>query len=307
MKRFLIKTGLMVSPIILAALVMEILLRLIPNDYRLKRNYLDNHAADIETLVLGSSHSFAGFNPECMSTKAFNAAYISQALNYDVALFEKYQDQLISLKTIVLPMSYFTLYTTLEDGYEPWRLHKYVIYYGLDKAQTLSDYSELFSNKLNINLERLSSYYLRGVSNITATEKGWNFADNSAHAQDLVETGKAAALRHTKDIHSASIRATYKKNVEILKSIITWGKTHHVNIILVTTPAFETYRQNLNAEQLDETIETATALASAYDNCTYLNLLNDTNFVAKDYYDADHLAESGAQKLSLLLETYLKK
>ncbi len=64
MKRFVIKTIYISLPILVVAILMEILLRNTPNDYLFKKQYLDKHSSEIETLILGSSHSFYGFNPE---------------------------------------------------------------------------------------------------------------------------------------------------------------------------------------------------------------------------------------------------
>jgi len=86
-----------------------------------------------------------------------------------------------------------------------------------------------------------------------------------------------------------------------LNSIIKWCKDNNHKILLLTPPAFEPYRQNLNLEQLNTTIKTTSEVCSNYDNCTYMNLLSDTNFVSKDFYDADHLSEIGAKKLSRLI------
>ena len=64
---------------------------------------------------------------------------------------------------------------------------------------------------------------------------------------------------------------------------------------------FETYCQNLNLEQLNVTIKTITGICSNYNNCIYFNLLSDPNFVSEDFYDADHLSEIGAEKLSKII------
>ena len=76
----------------------------------------------------------------------------------------------------------------------------------------------------------------------------------------------------------------------------------NVKILLLTPPAFESYRMNLNPEQLDITIKTTTEICSKYDNCIYQNLLGDSNFVATDFFDADHLSEIGAKKLSEFID-----
>ena len=73
----------------------------------------------------------------------------------------------------------------------------------------------------------------------------------------------------------------------------------------MTPPAFKTYLKELNKRQLDLTIETAQGLASDYKNCVYLNLIKDTSFEAKDFYDADHLNEIGAKKLSLIVNNLI--
>ena len=58
MKEFLLKIlGISLSFLVIA-IIMEILIRDIPNDYQLKKEYLNNHANEIETLILGSYNYF---------------------------------------------------------------------------------------------------------------------------------------------------------------------------------------------------------------------------------------------------------
>ncbi|HRB69044.1 MAG TPA: hypothetical protein PLC92_02955, partial [Chitinophagales bacterium] len=77
---------------------LELLLRDIPNDYSFKKNYLNTNSNNIEVLFLGSSHIYYGINPEYISQKSFNAAHISQSLNFDLAILEKYKDRWTNLK-----------------------------------------------------------------------------------------------------------------------------------------------------------------------------------------------------------------
>lgn len=302
MKRFVIKTIYISLPILVVAILMEILLRNTPNDYLFKKQYLDKHSSEIETLILGSSHSFYGFNPEYFSSNTFNASHISQSLNYDFEILKKYQDQFKNLKTIILPISYFTLFGKLEAGSESWRVKNYIIYYDLNSSKSLIDYSEVLSNRINVNIKRIASYYLLGNSTISCSDLGWGTSYNSKNARDLAETGKTAAKRHTRDdINSDKYQEIFNDNILILNSIIQWCKKNNVSVLLLTPPAFETYRQNLNKEQLKIAINTTSDICSKYENCIYENLLNDTNFVAVDFFDADHLSEIGAKKLSELI------
>ena len=107
----------------------EVVLRNIPNDYIYKKKYLDVYSNEIETLVLGSSHSFYGVNPAFFFKNTFNASHISQSFDYDLEILEKYDGYLGELKTVVIPISYFSLFHKLESGSESWRIKNYIIYY----------------------------------------------------------------------------------------------------------------------------------------------------------------------------------
>ncbi len=280
---------------------MEILLRNIPNDYQRKKHYLDKHSHQIETLILGNSHSLYGLNPDYFSTKTFNASHITQTLYYDFEILKKYQEKLTNLKTVVLSISYFTLFSKLEVDPEYWRVKNYVIYYGLNSSKPLTDHFEVLGNRFDVNISRLIDFYIKGNPAILTTTSGWGTNYNSINAQDLIQTGSSAAKRHTKDdLYSDQCQEIFSENVGILNAIIRWANENDVTVLLFTPPAFESYRKRLNSEQLTTTIETTTEICSQYDNCIYRNFLDDPSFVPEDFYDADHMSEIGAEKLSKL-------
>jgi len=299
MKRFVSKTIYLSLPILVVAIIMEILLRNIPNDYLFKKEYLDKNSSQIETLILGNSHSFYGLDPLYFTSNTFNASHISQSLNYDFEILKKYQDKLNNLETIILPVSYFTFIGKLEASAESWRVKNYNIYYGMQSSKSLIDYSEVLSNQFNLNIMRLINHYMHGRTTVTCTQLGWGTSYNSKNAQSLVETGEIAVMRHTRyDTESEDYQEIFNENIRILHSIIQWCHENNVKILLLTLPAFETYIQHLNLHQLNTTIKITNEICSKYDNCIYENMLSDTNFVAADFYDADHLSEIGAAKLS---------
>ncbi|MBK8506870.1 MAG: DUF1574 family protein [Saprospiraceae bacterium] len=106
-------------------------------------------------------------------------------------------------------------------------------------------------------------------------------------------------MRHTKsDMDEDRLQYIFEDNVLVLNSIIKWCRGKNVKVVLVMLPAYETYRYHLDAEQLRRTVEESNQIASEHDNCIYLNLLEDGDFIAEDFFDADHLSEIGAKKLS---------
>ena len=63
MKKFLLYILKIILPILFFFLVLEIAIRNIPNDYKLKQKYLQQNTAEINTLILGSSHTYYGLKP----------------------------------------------------------------------------------------------------------------------------------------------------------------------------------------------------------------------------------------------------
>jgi hypothetical protein len=296
MKTFINNLLIFILPVIFLALASEVLIRLIPNDYILKKNYLDKNSDKIEVLILGSSHSFFGLNPVYFSNNCFNASYVSQSLDYDLEILKKYDNKWSKLKTVVLPVSYFSLFEKLKECSESWRVKNYTLYYKMKASKSFKEYSELLSSKLEIIIKRLNSYYIKGENPLSSSPLGWGNVYNSKDGKNLIETGKFAAKWHTYDDYHS-----YPEIVSTLQSIIRVCNKNNVRIILFTPPAYETYRDNLNKDQLNLTIQKSHDIANSYNNCTYINLLADTSFKATDFYDADHLNEIGAKKLSLLI------
>lgn len=297
MKKFIVKILILSLPIVLIGFILEYAIRSIPNDYLYKKEYLDTHSHEIQTLILGSSHSFYGINPICFNSRTFNASHVSQTLNYDLEIFKLYYKDFSKLETVILPISYFTLFSKLEQEVESWRCKNYVIYYGVDTANSIEDYSFILSNSLKQNIISLRKFYLSKKTKITCSKLGWGTTYNSKKNKDLEKYGKIAALRHTKDNYR-----NLKDNISTLNSILELCNNKGVKVLLFTPPAYKTYRGNLNKEQLDITIEIVEKLEIDYPNVKYINLLNNNKFKYFDFYDADHLNELGSAKLSNLLD-----
>ena len=108
MRKFLKKILLYALPIILMSVAMELLVEQIPNSYTYKRQYMEQHAAQVQTLVLGSSYAYDGIDAAQLPN-AFNLANSSQCFEDDYHLLAKYLPAMDSLKTVILPLSYSSL------------------------------------------------------------------------------------------------------------------------------------------------------------------------------------------------------
>lgn len=233
---------------------------------------------------------YRGVIPESLNLKAFNAAYVSQSVDLDCLIFDSYKENLINLKYLVLGMSYSSLFSALKDGKEKWRLKNYNLYYPFCLTLRPENYSELLSNTYAVNQKKITDYYFKNNNEIRSTKFG-NGAIN--REQNLEKTGVTAAKRHTK-----KKLLYYKYYLKKYDSIIKYCEAKNIKIIFLTTPAYISYTDNLDAHQLSQMNNVMDSLSSVYQNITWLNHLKNKQFIKNDFINADHLNIKGAKKLT---------
>jgi hypothetical protein len=286
-------------PITIGGVVFEVLLRRMPNDHKIKKEYLDHNAASIQTLILGNSHTFYGINPKFLTSKSFNAANISQPLYYDYLILRMYESKMTHLSQIVIPIDYFTLFTNLQESGEGWRVKNYNLYFGMNESDDIATHTEILSGKVAINLHRLFLYYVRKDKVTTSDELGWGNPFKHESISSLKESASIALARHkAKDYHLLN------ENLRILTSIIKIAELRKIKVILVTCPVEKYYYNNADNNQITKTISEVTKLKNKY-HLTYINLFKNSSFQDSDFYDADHVNEKGAKKLSTKMDSVL--
>jgi hypothetical protein len=307
MKSYIYKILFFLFPICIIVVILEFLLINIPNDYTFKKEYLDKNASEIETIIFGTSHAFAGLRPEYIDGHTFSVAIGGQSLSYDYKIFKKYQNDFKNLKTIVLAVSYPTLWFRLQDHHKDSSLiFNYEKYYGIDASANIDFRLEILNRPLKLNYRLIFQYYIKKKPVQISEEFGWS--KKITKRSDLSRSGKQQAKRQTyRDINSNVNNIRMNESIRMLNSIIDWSKQNNVNVVLLTTPTHLYYREKLNQEQLEITIKTATELALNNENCMYLNLLSDNRFSDEDYRDAHHLNPSGAAKMSKLVNLKIKE
>jgi hypothetical protein len=300
MRKLAIKLFLFLIPVISLGGITEYLLRLIPNDYKTKELFYEKHAKEINILCLGESHAFSGIDPTYLQLKSFNGSHVMQSLNYDLAVLEKHENKLTALKYLLVPISYNSFTERLENGREKWRVKNYFLYYKTRTILPPAYYTEILSLPLQINIGRLTDYYIKKSSPITTDSLGHGLEYKLENQKNLAQTGKIAARIQT----SANFN-NWEKNVRDLNKIASICKKKNITLILFTPPASSYYAKNLDLEQLKKTISSAQHITSKNKNIYYINFLHDINFTDNDFYDANHLSEFGAQKLTKKINTFI--
>jgi hypothetical protein len=287
-------------PIFLGYIIMEGMLRNIPNDYSYKKKYLDKNAASIKTLVLGSSHTFYGVNPDFLGANAYNLAFVSQSLDYDWELFKKYQGDFKNLKTIIIPISYFSLFYKLENGDDLWRQKYYYLYFDLKVSTAFQYRFEVTSLSAKENIRRVKSYYINNNIPKESNSLGMGFRVDKIRT-NLKEVGVKSALLH-KEISEIK---NLNENIKVVKRFISYAGSHDLKVVFVTTPTTPYYYKMLGSAQLELMKNTMQTFDSANANVKYYNFLKDEKFAINDFRDADHLNKKGAEKFTKLLNNLI--
>lgn len=302
MNKLLIKIFLFISPIIIIGIGIEWSTRQIPNDYQKKNTAMLERAANIETLILGNSHTFYGVNPALFHSNTYNLAFLSQSVEYDYRLFSHYEAKLSKLHTLIVPISLFSLHSTMESDGCGWMIKNYNIYMNLNSSIEPKKNLELFSEKIRPILQKNYLYYFKDSTYCTSDLNGWSRRIGARKKHSIDTLSQEAFHRHFFD------KSTYVKyNIDMLEKLILLAKKKQIKILFITTPTYHSYYQlAIETKQYKEVQDVLKLLVAKYSNCAYINSINDSRFEKDDFFDGDHLNEQGARKYSLFLDSLLQ-
>lgn len=290
---------------------LEINLRHVPTSYYLKRDLLEKNASQIEVLNVGSSQSLYSFAPRFIHPHYFNLADISQTIYYDRRITEKYLPQMPNLKLVIIPVSYFVLWSQLHDGVEQWREYYYLQYWGIDFPETnwydIKKYSAVFLYEPKHALGFIRTNFERGHV-LNMDYEGW--IPRSEIGDDT--TMGIASARKRVELHNSAISALRMPQVvSDLRSFIEDLQEKKIKVVLVSTPLYKTYTSFTNPSIVSQNDSIIKALCNDY-KIQYFNYTRDSNFLMTDFFDTDHLNEFGAEKFSQkvkkdIVDVYLKQ
>lgn len=307
MKRFLKTIVLFFIPVLCGCLVLEFSMRNVPNSYSYKNDFLSKHISSIRIWSFGSSHGLYGISPKYFSKPAFNSAHVSQPLKYDAFVFNKFIKSADSLEWVILPISYFTMTSCMEEGEEWWRIKSYSLYYDCPYHKWEPKYNmEIIGNPLSFykQIKRVGRYWIKGIDDNSCDSLGLDLGySKEKRGEEWYMNGLQRAMYHTKDLQKS--QSIIEENTEYLETMISRCAEMNVYVLLLTTPTCSTYYNNVDSAQYALMLNTCENLSCKYSNVHYLNLFKDSRFVEDDFFDADHLETDGAAKLTKILDEYL--
>lgn len=292
MKRFLQDIGLFSVVALLFFGALEWIAESIPNSYTYKRDYMEQHDAQIQTLILGSSNAYDGLNPSVLPN-AFNLANSSQTLEDDYRLLAKYIDSMDSLKTMVLGLGYKSLALTTHAN----RRMYYTIYMDLYPRWPLNEYSfEVFNLELLLkkiikytvsrDIMRCDSLGQRVGHTRIAVERGtefWNRDVEGMVANDYMNVNRSWGIIHS--------------NYRLICQIVDLCNAHGVQPVIVQMPVMKEYKRHLPEEQvalMNEVLQSLDSVAECID-------ASEWPIPDDGWYNATHLTKEASWEFSIKL------
>lgn len=305
------KILLIIIPVLFLILFFEVKARELESGFSLKKKIIERNAAEINTLILGSSHGYLSINPDVLGHGSRNLANYSQDLYYDDMIFSKYKNELKNLKCILLSVSYFSLWYDVNCAPENWRKYFYKRTFDIPSK---SPYS--FSDLTDIKTYSLAFFYrlenvLYGMISprlfsfgTKMNSSGWNI-DTLNTFVDSSEISLNKGKDRVDFTNTLIVRDNFEYNVNILDKFSKYAKENNIKLVFVTMPVSYIYSEYMNKNVYDEFTGKVSEFTDN-NNIIYLNYFNDKRFSLKDYYDYDHLNGSGSLKFSNILKDTLE-
>jgi hypothetical protein len=301
MKKFIKKTILISLPIIFIGMFIKIFISYYPNTFNTKANYLNSNLENIEILFLGSSHTQNGVNPKFIDISSANIAYGSQDYQLNSAIYFKYISRLKKLKKLIIELDYHSLEQKNNADY--FRLPWYYKYHDIN----LGDFKPY--NKISLflsNPDFFKNYLIRKLNPQTKkfTINKFGFVENDFGIFEKFNFDKVTiaetALTRLKNRHNSVSIANFDVNKEILELILDDCIAKNIEVIILKTPQYLTYRNNYNKDKLERRRILLDSLLSIGE-IKVLDFETDVRFNVKDFKNDDHLNSKGAEKLSKLI------
>lgn len=302
MKRFLFRV-LLPMVVILSILFFcgECYLRSLPNDFKSKAEYLNEHAKEIKILVSGSSCTAMGVKPACFEWQpSYSCAYANQSFYYSYLILDKYIDQMDSLRWVILDATYAGLWST--GKFAQTYNKKYSIYYGFNNFKGFKNRYELSANSEDM-YKRLTHESDRAAFT-TCDQDGFQSRYFEALPYDDYKW-KIYGKSHCQDDHTLideeNACQICDSNTVILKRMITLCEDHGVKVLFVSTPCHPYYYEYYNPIQKGIVDSTYSALSKEYDNVKWMDFTTSNDYGNDMLSNVNHLNTKGAIKFTKML------
>lgn len=301
MRKLLFKLVLFLLLVSVSILAVECFVRYnIPNVYRCKNDWLSKNSSAVELLVLGNSHSYYGICPERLSRKSYNAAIVSQTLQYDCFILQHYSFS--SLKDVIVNVDISNVFDPPLSEREGYRCAYYTVYMGCPASfMDLNSHLEVMSP--GALRRKITSYLQEGDGCLTCSPLGYGF-DYVLESRSASALSDENAEKRVAELISDRWRENFDMNIASLMQIADFCSKRDIRLTVISTPLHERLRNHIPpaiAEVIGRTLQ-----GLSHKGCfRYLDFSDDSSFNDDAFFDIDHLSDVGAVQFTEIINSEL--
>ena len=271
------------------------------NEVSYKKTYMEKHATDIKTLLVGASNAANGIDPASVGDSCFNLAVNAQIFCITRAICEKFLPPCKNVKNVILTIAYGSLYDSFAHPLSKTdylartkdsKKCTYLKYMGIKEDATDWIYwPETIWLKEAVFLRCFKDFVTcdsLGFEHLQLSERGDTWKNAKVPGEIKDEFGNADLA--------------FAENVQNIRTIARLCKERGARLILLSTPYYETAQKATSAKHrkvvqhfVDEVRK------GGYDNVVYKEYTFDPRFNDDDFFNATHLNEDGAAKFARIL------
>jgi len=269
----------------------------------IKKNYIEKNLETIETLILGSSHSQNGINPEFLKSKSCNLAFGGQPMSIDYFLLDKYINQMKNLKTIVIEVSPHRFYNELNPN--DWNGHVYSNLYDIDykvEGYSVKNYSFVLAD-----VKYFSTIFIDNLNPKIPKPKLNKFGFMTNDFQDRFSKLNNDSLKIENSFkmnNKFNNQLNFKTNTVFLTKIIEKCEKNAVKIILIGTPLYRTYSSRIPLKIKMQHEKFLSYVTNKF-GILYYDFSESKQFHLKDFKNDNHLNPDGAKIFSVIIDSLL--
>lgn len=307
MKRFLCRLVLFFLPLLLLAVVGELYARSIPNSYKYKHDWMEQHKDSVRTLILGGSSLYSAIIPDQL-TNSFNLSNSAQILEVDNWLITKYIDQCTNLRTVILPMDIINMFAV---GYEKRSSSDWnrAIYYNLYMDYNKNSVFSKFHYEMacpQFMIKKIAKYTFATINGRTFDYQCDSLGRGTYYkfeAKDSMKLSEKNVIRLFNHSDASNLQMRISINYNIIEEIVKKCKENNIRLILVSAPYWHIYNQYVDKERLQLFYNAVKSLKHRY-GVEYCDYREDCRFVTnkKLFKDERHLSDEGADYFTKILK-----
>lgn len=289
-------------------------------DYYYLKSMLESKDS-VTTIIAGSSYASFGIDPK---PGQINLGLPSQDVFFADKLIRKIVDERGSVKTVILVSSFYGLYSDLSKTKTLSEQQRIVDVYLplLNESHHMTQVQ--FSTGMKARILSCMDDCVCWIMQKTVFRKPLTrYFDDKYHSRfqrrlvcqeepDLSwenlspELRKKEASRRVAS-HEKSLRYSdsFVENVQLLTDLHDYLAEKNIALNIVIPPFSEEYCQHMSQNFINAAKESECFLRSVSDAYLDANKMPDIKFYAKDFVDMDHLSDSGAEKLTPILNAWM--